>query len=96
LGNNTPIVVGLLSWVIFRKRPAGAFWLGSLLAFAGTLVILWADLSKHVRFGVGDLTVLGAATCFAVYLTVTERVRVSTSTLGCLRLAMISTPWRYL
>ena len=90
LGNNTPIVVGLLSWIVFRKRPAAAFWLGLLLAFLGTFVILWSDLSKHTRFGVGDLMALGAAACFAVYLMATERVRVSTSTLGFLRLAMIS------
>jgi drug/metabolite transporter (DMT)-like permease len=90
LGNNTPIVVGLLSWLVFRKKPAAAFWLGLLLALAGTLVILWADLGKMMRFGVGDLMALGAAVCFAVYLLATERVRTSTSTLGFLRLAMIS------
>ena len=90
LGNNTPIVVGLLSWLMFRKKPAAAFWLGLLLALAGTLVILWADLGKMMRFGVGDLMALGAAVCFAVYLLATERVRTSTSTLGFLRLAMIS------
>ena len=90
LGNNTPIVVGLLSWLVFRKRPAGSFWLGLLLALAGTMVILWADLGKYLRFGVGDLMALGAAACFAVYLLATERVRTSTSTLGFLRLAMIS------
>ncbi len=90
LGNNTPIVVGLLSWLLLRKRPPSAFWIGLLLAFAGTLVILWADLGKHVRFGTGDLMALGAAACFAVYLLATERVRTSTSTLGFLRLAMIS------
>lgn len=90
LGNNTPVVVGLLSWLVFRKRPAAAFWLGLLLAMSGTVVILWADLSKLTRLGVGDLMALGAAACFAVYLLATERVRTSTSTLGFLRLAMIS------
>jgi drug/metabolite transporter (DMT)-like permease len=90
LGNNTPVVVGLLSWLAFRKRPSRAFWLGLALAFAGTLVILEADLGKLLRFGVGDLMALGAAACFAVYLIATERVRTSTSTLGFLRLAMIS------
>jgi drug/metabolite transporter (DMT)-like permease len=90
LGNNTPIVVGLLSWMVFRKRPSNAFWLGLLLALGGTLLILWADLGKLVRFGIGDLMALGAAGCFAVYLLATERVRTSTSTLGFLRLAMIS------
>jgi drug/metabolite transporter (DMT)-like permease len=90
LGNNTPIVVGLLSWMVFRKRPSNAFWLGLLLALGGTLLILWADLGKLVRFGMGDLMALVAAGCFAVYLLATERVRTSTSTLGFLRLAMIS------
>jgi drug/metabolite transporter (DMT)-like permease len=90
LGNNTPIVVGLLSWLVFRKRPEAAFWLGLLLALSGTAFILWADLGKLTRFGVGDVMALGAAACFAVYLLATERVRTSTSTLGFLRLAMIS------
>ncbi len=90
LGNNTPIVVGLLSWLVFRKRPKAAFWLGLSLALTGIVVILWADLGKHTRFSVGDLMSLGAAACFAVYLLATERVRTATSTLGFLRLAMIS------
>jgi drug/metabolite transporter (DMT)-like permease len=90
LGNNTPIAVGLLSWLLSRKKPAAAFWLGLLLALSGSVVILWADLGKLVRLGVGDAMALGAAACFAVYLLATERVRTSTSTLGFLRLAMIS------
>jgi drug/metabolite transporter (DMT)-like permease len=89
-GNYTPVVVGLLSWLIFGKRPQTAFWLGLLLAFSGTLVILWADLGKHVQLGTGDLMALGAAACFAVYLLATEQVRTSTGTLAFLRLAMIS------
>jgi drug/metabolite transporter (DMT)-like permease len=90
LGNNTPIVVGLLSWLVLRKRPQAAFWLGLLLALAGSAVILWADIGRLTQLGVGDLMALGAAACFAVYLLATERVRTSTSTLGFLRLAMIS------
>jgi len=90
LGNNTPIVVGLISWLVFRKRPSAGFWLGLLLAVSGTLVIVWADLGKHAHFGTGDVMSLGAAVCFAVYLMVTERVRTSTGTLTFLRLAMVS------
>jgi drug/metabolite transporter (DMT)-like permease len=90
LGNNTPIVVGLLSWLVFGKRPQASFWLGLLMAISGTLVILWADLGRHVQLGLGDLMALGAAACFAVYLLATERVRTSISTLAFLRLAMIS------
>src|ERR1700676_1967382 len=90
LGNNTPIFVGLLTWLVFRQRPARAFWLGLLLAIAGAVVILWADLAHHTRIGVGDLLALAASACFAVYLMVTEKIRHSTGTLAFLRLAMIS------
>jgi drug/metabolite transporter (DMT)-like permease len=90
LGNNTPIFVGLLTWLVFRQRPARAFWLGLLMAIAGAVVILWADLTHHTRIGVGDLLALAASACFAVYLMVTEKIRNSTGTLAFLRLAMIS------
>ena len=90
LGNNTPIAVGLISWLVFRKKPGSAFWVGLLLAVAGSLVLVGADFGRHVRFGVGDAMALGAAACFAVYLLATERVRSSIGTLAFLRLAMAS------
>jgi drug/metabolite transporter (DMT)-like permease len=90
LGNNTPIVVGLLTWMIFGRKPSGAFWLGLLLAVGGSLVILRSDLARHAHFGVGDVMALTAAACFAVYLLATEQVRQTTGTLVFLRLAMIS------
>jgi drug/metabolite transporter (DMT)-like permease len=90
LGNNTPIAVGLISWLGFRKKPGSAFWVGLLLAVGGSLVLVGADLGRHARFGVGDAMALGAAACFAVYLLATERVRSSIGTLAFLRLAMAS------
>jgi drug/metabolite transporter (DMT)-like permease len=91
LGNNTPIVVGLLTWMVFRRRPQPAFWLGLILAIGGSMAILWGDLARHAPFGVGDVMALGAAACFAVYLLATEQVRTTTSTLTFLRLSMIAT-----
>jgi drug/metabolite transporter (DMT)-like permease len=91
LGNNTPIVVGLLTWIVFRRRPQPAFWLGLILAIGGSVVILWADLARRAPLGVGDVMALGAAACFAVYLLATEKVRTTTSTLTFLRLSMIAT-----
>jgi drug/metabolite transporter (DMT)-like permease len=90
LGNCSPIVVGLLTWLLFRRRARVAFWLGLLLAVGGSVLIVWADLARHRQFGVGDLIALGAGACFAVYLMATEEVRAHTSTLVFLRLAMLS------
>ena len=90
LGNQTPIFVGLITWLAFRRRPAVAFWAGLTLAFSGSLVIIWNDLTRHLHLGAGDLMALTASACFAVYLLATENVRAHTSTLVFLRLATIS------
>jgi drug/metabolite transporter (DMT)-like permease len=90
LGNNTPIFVGLLTWLVFRRRPHWSFWVGLALAVSGSVVILGADLAKHARFGMGDAMALAAAACFAVYLLATERVRSHIGTLQFLRLAILS------
>lgn len=90
LGNNTPIFVGLISWLIFRRRPNAAFWLGLALAVTGSLVIVWGDLVRHAHLGWGDAMALAASACFAVYLLATEQVRGHTGTLVFLRLAIVS------
>jgi drug/metabolite transporter (DMT)-like permease len=90
LGNNTPIFVGLITWLIFRRRPTASFWTGLLLAVAGSFVLVWGDLMRHVKLGLGDVMALGAAACFAVYLMATEEVRTTTGTLAFLRLAIFS------
>ncbi len=90
LGNQTPIFVGLITWLAFRRRPSAAFWAGLALAFSGSLVIIWTDLTRHLHLGAGDLMALVASACFAVYLLATENVRAHTGTLVFLRLATIS------
>ena len=90
LGNSTPIAVGLLTWLIFGKRPNGAFWIGLLLAIAGGGVIFWGDIARHTQLGAGDLMAVAAAFFFGVYLMATEKVRATTSTLVFLRLAIFS------
>ena len=90
LGNNTPIFVGLISWLIFQRRPNAAFWLGLALAVTGSLVIVWGDLVRHAHLGWGDAMALAASACFAVYLLATEQVRGHTGTLVFLRLAIVS------
>jgi drug/metabolite transporter (DMT)-like permease len=91
LGNNTPIFVGLLTWIFFRRRPQSSFWIGLLMAVSGSMVILGSDLLRHTQFGLGDAMAIGAAVFFAMYLLATEEVRTTTGTLQFLRLAMLST-----
>lgn len=84
LGNNTPIFVGLMAWLVLRKRPQASFWVGLALALAGCVLIM----SVTLRSGAaargslsGDALALIASVFFAAYLIVTERVRRSMDTL---------------
>lgn len=86
-GNQTPVFVGLLSWLLFRRKPAAAFWIGLAMALSGSLVILWGERARLASVGSGDAMSLAAAAFFAGYLMVTERVRATTSTLKFLSVA---------
>jgi drug/metabolite transporter (DMT)-like permease len=74
LGNNAPLVVGLLTWLLTRKLPPRSFWTALLFGSAGAWLIVYID---HVHLPIrsyGDLLACLASVCFALYLVVTERV----------------------
>jgi drug/metabolite transporter (DMT)-like permease len=84
LGNNTPIFVGILSWVVLRRRPRRSFWIGLALSLGGCLLIMSAAFRRGGAAPgslTGDLLALIASVFFAAYLIVTERVRQSMDTL---------------
>jgi len=83
LGNNTPIFVGVMSWLVFRRRPRGSFWTGLALSLAGCLTIMLGPASAGSApiTLYGNLLALGASGFFAAYLVTTERIRPSMDTL---------------
>jgi drug/metabolite transporter (DMT)-like permease len=92
LGNNTPIFVGIMTWLVFRRRPRASFWVGLVLALSGCLLIISVNLrSPSAARGslTGDLLALTASVFFAAYLVTTERVRTSMDTLTFNTLAIV-------
>ena len=81
LGNNAPLVVGLLTWLVTRRRPAGRFWAALLLESAGAWMIIFVDRSHASMRSYGDLLALCTSVCFALYLLATERLREKLDTL---------------
>jgi drug/metabolite transporter (DMT)-like permease len=84
LGNNTPFFVGMIAWLIFRRRPRASFWIGLALALAGCAAIMAADLHRATGSPAGlagDMMALAASLFFAAYLLTTERIRASMDTL---------------
>jgi drug/metabolite transporter (DMT)-like permease len=83
LGNNTPVFVGILTWLVLRRRPRASFWVGLSLAFAGCLTIMLgpAHAGSAPLTMYGNLMAIAASFFFAAYLITTERVRRDMDTL---------------
>jgi len=70
INSGRPVVIIFLSYALFRERVTAAQAFGFVLALAGTLTILARgdlDVLIAMRFIVGDVWVVVAALCWAVY-----------------------------
>ncbi len=75
LGNNAPLIVGLLTWLITRRLPSWRFWVALVIALAGAALIVSIDFSHVASRSTADLMAVLASACFAIYMLITERVR---------------------
>ena len=64
LGNNTPIFAGLLSWMLWGRKPSLRLWIGLACAFAGTLVLAGGDARLSAEAGAADLMAFGSIAVF--------------------------------
>lgn len=84
LANDAPIVVGLIALLVFRERLRLSYWLGLALAVAGMAVIIGPAFAQGHAGLSGDVLALSAGVSYAIYLTVTQRVRARMDTLASL------------
>jgi drug/metabolite transporter (DMT)-like permease len=87
LGNNAPIVVGLLAWATTRRLPSRRFWTALATALAGACLIVAGDMRHLGERSSADVLAVIASVCFALYLVVTERLRESCDTSTILALS---------
>jgi drug/metabolite transporter (DMT)-like permease len=73
--NTAPLWVGLGAVILFREQLNAIFWMGLLLALAGTLLILGFDSLRALSLGIGALFGLLAGIFQAGYMLVTQRGR---------------------
>jgi drug/metabolite transporter (DMT)-like permease len=81
LANSAPIFVALYAWLVLRTRLNRTYWIGLLLAMAGTVVVIGMDLILAPSLNQGNLLALGSALFYAAYYLLVERCRQTTSTL---------------
>ena len=82
LGNTAPLWVALFSWLVFRQKLRGLFWVGLAFALGGAAIVLVSDFIRHPTIGLGDLLAMAAGVFYAGYFLVTERGRERLDTLS--------------
>lgn len=82
LGNTAPLWVALFSWLVFRQKLRGLFWVGLAFALGGAAIVLGSDFIRHPTIGLGDLLAMAAGVFYAGYFLVTERGRERLDTLS--------------
>ncbi len=85
LGNDAPLIVGLIAFFVFRERLRPAYWAGLVIALIGMGIIVGEDaFSGRHGLGLGDALALVAGGAYALYMVTTQRVRERMNTVASL------------
>jgi len=82
LANLAPLWVGLLSFLIFKKRSGALFWIGTIVSILGMVVLVGYQNILALKFNAGILLALLASFLYAIYIMITRGIlqRISTLT----------------
>jgi drug/metabolite transporter (DMT)-like permease len=81
IANLAPLWVGLLSYLLFKKRSGALFWIGTCVAIAGMIILVGYQNILALKFNAGILLALLASFFYAVYIIITKNVLQQISTI---------------
>ena len=74
LTNLSPVWVGIGSAIFLNDRPARQFWIGTIVALAGMVILMGLDTFTQMRFDKGFLMAVTSGLLYASYMIVSKRV----------------------
>ncbi|MBS1524224.1 MAG: DMT family transporter [Bacteroidetes bacterium] len=80
IANLAPVWVGLMSFLLFRKRSGILFWIGTVVAILGMIVLVGFGNIIRLHFNIGLVYALIASMFYATYILITKGIlqRIST------------------
>ena len=90
LANNSPLWVGLASFLLFRERLSWRYWVGLALALAGMMWLVGGDAFRHLSMSYGNLLAVGASVFYAAYILATQRARARVDLLTFMAVSTLS------
>ena len=74
LTNLSPVWVGIGSAIFLNDRPARQFWIGTIVALVGMVILMGLDTFTQMRFDKGFLMAVTSGLLYASYMIVSKRV----------------------
>jgi drug/metabolite transporter (DMT)-like permease len=74
IANLAPLWVGLMSFVLFKKRSGRLFWIGTCIAIAGMVILVGYQHTLHLEFNAGILLAMLASLLYAAYIMITKNI----------------------
>jgi drug/metabolite transporter (DMT)-like permease len=81
LANLAPLWVGLMSFLLLKKRSGLLFWIGTAVSIAGMVVLVGYQNILALKFNTGILLALLASFLYAIYIMITRGILQKISTL---------------
>jgi len=80
IANLAPLWVGLLSFLILRKKSGASFWIGTSVAILGMVILVGYQQILHLQFNIGLVLALIASLFYAIYIMITKGILQKIST----------------
>lgn len=74
IANLSPVWVGLLSLILFRKLSGILFWIGTAIAISGIIILAGYQNMMELKLNEGILLALFSSFLYAVYILLTKSV----------------------
>jgi drug/metabolite transporter (DMT)-like permease len=74
IANLAPVWVGLLSFLLLKKRSGKLFWIGTLIAIIGMVVLVGYEHVLHLELNAGILLAMLASLLYATYIMITKNI----------------------
>ena len=74
LTNLSPVWVGIASALFLHDKPGKQFWIGTVVALSGMVILMGVDTFTQMHFDKGFLMALTSGLLYATYMIVSKRV----------------------
>jgi len=74
IANLAPVWVGLLSFIILKKSSGLLFWIGTVVAITGMVVLVGYEHILHLEINAGIMLATLASLFYAIYIMITKNI----------------------